>query len=271
MSKKIEYPKRLTPKQFHELLRPMGENQELMPKQNSRMSRRHLRCAQDVEKSIISTVTKHLESWFSSGVDYTSEESMLAPGRLYTNMPVALGMALRQAHWLIAFQLLKQNGIPYEMWPSALMLFPSYKKPESETEDYSEKIRPILGIKANLIPGPFVWNTRTIPPSLRAEKVAWDWFGLTQSSWADFLVQRVLTDEDTYYDRSIPAVNRRVALEEKVTRLGYDYFDIMQYYMRKQGFYYRDISGFLGECGIKRSEEAVRKSYKRQEMKIEEE
>jgi len=41
--------------------------------------------------------------------------------------------------------------------------------------------------------------------------------------------------------------------------------------MRKQRFYYRDISDILEEFGIKRSEEAVRKSFKRQEIKVDEE
>ncbi len=267
----MKKPKRMTPEQFHELLRPTGENREPVTKQTLRMSGINLRCPQDIKKSISSTIAKQLESWFSSGVVYRDEVSMLNPAHSYANMPETLDVTLRKAHWLIAFQLLKENGVPCKTWPSALMLFPAYKKPERETEDYSDKIRPILGIKANLIPAPFIWNTRDMPPSPRAQQVAQEWFDLTESNWADCIAYVLTQENDANLDRSISAVNKRVEVERKLARLGYSYFDIMQYYMRKEGFHYRDISGFLEECGIKRSEEAVRKSFKRQELKVDEE
>ena len=109
-----------------------------------------------------------------------------------------------------------------------------------------------------------------MPPSPRAQQVARDWFDLTESNWADYIAYVLTQEYDANLDRSISAVNKRVEVEQKLARFGYDYFDIMQYYMRKQRFHYRDISGFLEECGIKRSEEAVRKSFKRQELKIDE-
>jgi len=271
MSERIEKPKRITLKQFHKLLRPMGENYEPVTRQTSKVSRKYLQCPQDFKKSMISHIAKQLESWFSSGVVYRDEVSMLAPGHPYANMPEALDVTLRQAHWLITFQLLKQNGVPCKAWPSVLMLFPAYKKFENETEDYSDRIRPILGIKTTHMPAPFIWNTRDIPSRPRAEKVALDWFELTEISWGEFITQALAQEKGAYLDRSISAVNKRVEVEQILARLGYDYFDIMQYYMRKQGFYYRDISGILEEFGIKRSEEAVRKSCKRQEMKVDKE
>lgn len=161
--------------------------------------------------------------------------------------------------------------MPFKTWPSVLILFPAYKKPEDKTKDFSDRMRPVLGIKANLIPDSVIWNTRDMQPSLRAEQVAREWFDLTESRWADYIARVLAEEKGIYLDRSISAVNKRVEVEQILARLGYDYFDIIQYYMRKQGLYYRDISGILEEFGIKRSEEAARKSFKRQEMKVDKE
>ncbi|MFC2063424.1 hypothetical protein ACFLS8_05750, partial [Chloroflexota bacterium] len=226
------------------------------------------KCSQKVKTLITSEITKQLERWFAGGVTYRYDTSILSPARSYTNMPDSLNPSLKQKHWLICFNLLKEKGMPCKMWPSLLILLPAHKKPEAEIEDLSQKIRPIIGIKANPIPAPFIWNTRNMPPFTRAEKVARDWFELTESRWIDYIAWALEQDQDTYLDRSISAVNGRLKEEQVIAKLGYDYFDIMQYYMRKQRFYYRDISDILEEFGIERSEEAVRKSFKRQEMKI---
>jgi len=224
----MKKPKPMTLKQFHELLRPTGENLEPVTRQTSRMSRKYLQRPQDIKKSMISDIAKQLESWFSNGVVYRDEISMLAQGHAYADMPEILDVTLRQKHWLIAFQLLKQCGVPCKAWPSVLMFFPAYKKLEHETEDFSDRIRPIIGIKANPIPPPFIWNTRDMPPSPRAEQVARDWFNLTESRWADYIVWVLTQEKGTYLDRSISAVNKRVEVEQKLAHFGYDYFDIMQ-------------------------------------------
>ena len=113
-------PKIMTPKQFNELLRPTGENRKPVTKHTSRISRKRLQCPQDFKKSIISRIVKQLESWFISGVVYSDETSVLAQGHPYTNMPEILDVTLRQIHWLIAFQLLKQCGVPCRVWLNLL-------------------------------------------------------------------------------------------------------------------------------------------------------
>jgi len=209
--------------------------------------------------------------------------------RCYSHSNFELSELLRKLYWRITTKLLKEKQIPQNLWPEVLLAIPGHPGLKSDelpgdfeslpagAQDLLKRGTPaMLGFlpAPNLPP---IELCRSLSPEERSNKLAAEWVycaGKQASVFIDIQWSRI-NKELNYVpagqptEEAIKKTGDRLAMSQRLARLGYDWDEIVQYYMLENGgFTYDDVSHWFSDIGRVKSPEAVRKDYKRQQEQI---
>ena len=216
---------------------------------------------------ILAGLRNLLEEWFEDGVHYTSDSvySFVAPTPLYDNIPEDLENALEIACGQIRCNILRYKNIPEYHWPEFLLISPAI--PAGQFGNQSE-------IKAGFtdpVNGPsfkLVFETEGKPAKDRAEIILDNWYTLCSRQLFGFISEHFAKAYETFSNWKI--VEIQISCQQQLENLGIELPKRLEYYAKRFcGFEYTEISEMLQTIGIRKTPEAVKKSYQRIKNKYE--
>lgn len=217
-----------------------------------------LKANQGNRDGTLAELKEALKRWFTQGVLYERQPAatVLFDVSCYTNEPKELGSILDVTQGKITASILRRKRIPEYIWPELLIIAPAVPLGGKREIKASFNIRP-LGP-----PFATVFQTEGQRPEARAEIVAIKWYILT-ALYIWKYVSEAYQRGDFKRHETFKEVTDYLELEQKLRILNLNQTKRVEYYTRRLGYEFQEVSEMMRNLGTQKHPEAIRKSYDR--------